>query len=106
MPLPATDVDQFLREGRPAQIKDGRSLFLIVCREVGGWKSRSRHGDKVRNHWIGPAPAVKLKDARAEWGRMEVDAESIRKVLPPTCARALPAPLVRLSGPNRRRAGR
>jgi integrase len=80
MPLTAADVDRFLREGQPAQIKDGRSLFLIVKSPgVGGWKGRARHGGKVRNHWIGPAPAVKLKDARAEWERMRSEIrESIR----------------------------
>lgn len=72
VPLTAADVDRFLREGQLAQIADGRSLFLIVKgKNVGGWKGRARHGDKVRNHWVGPAPLVKLKDARAEWENMK-----------------------------------
>jgi integrase len=72
MPLTAADVDDLLRKGKPAQATDGRSLFLIVKSEgVGGWKGRARHGDKVRNHWVGPAPAVKLKDARTEWENMK-----------------------------------
>ena len=72
MPLTAADVDDLLRKGKPAQAADGRSLFLIVKSEgVGGWKGRARHGDKVRNHWVGPAPSVKLKDARTEWENMK-----------------------------------